>query len=220
MMYQARTRKRVFGIQIHRGPDGSAFQKCETCGISVAIALADMHECEPRKDVKKLKCQPRSRNIVKEKRLIHQPRSAFRIFMEDFVKKNIDGNEFEVDNRGFETWKNMTRKEKILYFMKAETINLAHVKLLHREEHDMPWRVDDEADSADVGKYDENYEDYDYYDSESSWDLIDFGLRSLADSYLIEGNSGFLQGHCVQSHEMKRGDICPAIYGNSLTYSL
>lgn len=29
---------------------------------------------------------------------------------EDFVKKNIDGNEFEVDNRGFETWKNMTRK--------------------------------------------------------------------------------------------------------------
>lgn len=27
MMYQARTRKRVFGIQIHRGPDGSAFQK-------------------------------------------------------------------------------------------------------------------------------------------------------------------------------------------------
>uniref|UniRef100_M1CU57 DNA binding protein n=1 Tax=Solanum tuberosum TaxID=4113 RepID=M1CU57_SOLTU len=175
MMYQARTRKRDFGIQIHRGPDGSAFQKCETCGISVAIALADMHECEPRKDVKKLKCQPRSRNIVKEKRLIHQPRSAFRIFMEDFVKKNIDGNEFEVDNRGFETWKNMTRK---------------------------------------------NYEDYDYYDSESSWDLIDFGLRSLADSYLIEGNSGFLQGLCVQSHEMKRGDICPAIYGNSLTYPL
>ncbi|KAK6786573.1 hypothetical protein RDI58_015098 [Solanum bulbocastanum] len=192
MMYQARTRKRVFGIQIHRGPDGSAFQKCETCGVSVAIALADMHECEPRKDVKKLKCQLRSRTSVKEKRLIHQPRSAFRVFMEDFVKKNIDGNEFEVDNRGFETWKNMTRKEKILYFMKAETINLAHVKLLHREENDMPWRVDDEADSADVGKYDENYEDYDYYNSESSWDLIDFCLRSLADSYLIEGKSGWL----------------------------
>ncbi|XP_027773459.1 uncharacterized protein LOC107022658 isoform X1 [Solanum pennellii] len=177
MMYQARTRKRVFGIQIHRGPDGSAFQKCETCGVSVAIALADMHECEPRKIVKKLKCQPRSRTIVKGKRLIHQPRSAFRIFMEDFVKKNIDGNEFEVDNRGFETWKNMTRKEKILYFMKAEIINLAHVKLLHKEENDMLWRVDDEADSADVGKYDKNYEDYDHYDSESSWDLIDFGLR-------------------------------------------
>lgn len=24
------------------------------------------------------------------------------------MKKNIDGNEFEVDNKGFETWKNMT----------------------------------------------------------------------------------------------------------------
>ncbi|KAM3308966.1 high mobility group B protein 7 [Capsicum chacoense] len=174
MVYQARTRKRVFGVKILRGPDGSAFQKCETCGISVAIALADMHQCESRKDAKKLKCQLRNRSIAEEQRLIDQPRSAFRIFMEDFVKKNLDGNEFEVDNKGFETWKNMTREENFLYFMKAETINLAHEKLLRREEKDMPWRVDDEADSADVGKYDENYEDYDYSDSESSGDLIDF----------------------------------------------
>lgn len=176
MVYHARTRKRVFGVQIHRAPDGSAFQKCEKCGISVAIALADMHECQPRKGVKKLKCQPTTRTLVKEQTLIHQPRSAFRIFMEDFLKKNVDGNEFEMDKNGFETWKNMTREEKFLYFMKAETINLAHLKLLRKEENDMSWRVDDEADSADVGTYDENYEDYDYFDSESSGDLIDFGL--------------------------------------------
>ncbi|XP_060180438.1 high mobility group B protein 7 [Lycium barbarum] len=175
MVCQARTRKRVFGIQIHRGPDGSAFQKCETCGISVAIALADMHECEPRKDVQKFKCLPKNISVVKKQRLSDQPRSAFRIFMEDFVKKNIDGNEFEVDKKGFETWINMTLEERFLYFMKAETINLAHLKLLRKEENDMPWRVDDEADSADVGKYDENYEDYNCYDSESSGDLFDSG---------------------------------------------
>ncbi|CAN4097590.1 unnamed protein product [Withania somnifera] len=189
MVYQAGTRRRVFSIQLHRGPDGSAFQKCDTCGVSVAIALADMHQCEPRKDVKKLKCQPRSRSIVKEQRLIDQPRSAFRIFMDDFVKKNIDGNEFEVDKRGFETWKNMTPEEKFLYFMKAETINLTHLKLLRKEENDMPWRVDDEADSADVGKYDENYEDYDYYDSESSGDLIDFGLRQTRGLTPVKGRA-------------------------------
>ncbi|KAJ8537209.1 hypothetical protein K7X08_035610 [Anisodus acutangulus] len=108
--------------------------------------------------------------------LIDQPRSAFRVFMENFVKKNIDGNEFEVDKKGFEMWENMTIEERFLYFMKAETINLAHLKHLRKEENDMPWRVDDEADSADVGKYDENYEDYDYYDSESSGDLIDSGM--------------------------------------------
>ncbi|MCD7455390.1 hypothetical protein HAX54_028039 [Datura stramonium] len=194
MVYQARTRKRVFGIQIHRGPDGSAFQKCETCGISVAIALADMHECEPRKDVKKFKCQPRSTSLVKELRLIDQPRSAFRVFMEDFVKKNIHGNDFEVDKKGFETWKNMKLEEKFLYFMKAETINLAHKQHLLREENDMPWRADDEADSADVGKYDENYEDYDCYDSESSGDLIDFGLRQTRAFTPVRGRVCFRGG--------------------------
>ncbi|XP_070053161.1 high mobility group B protein 7 isoform X1 [Nicotiana tomentosiformis] len=172
MVYQARTRKRVHGIQIRRGPDGSAFQKCEICGISVAVALADMHECEPRKDVKKLKCQPRRAIVVKEQRPIDQPKSAFRVFMEEFVKTNMDGNELEVDKKGFETWKNMTREERFLYFMKADKINLAYLKLLRREENDMQWRADDEADSAEVGKYDwQNYEYYDY-DSESSGDLI------------------------------------------------
>lgn len=55
--------------------------RSEICGISVAVALADMHECEPRKDVKKLKCQPRRAIVVKEQRPIDQPKSAFRVFM-------------------------------------------------------------------------------------------------------------------------------------------
>lgn len=53
----------------------------ESCGLSVPIALYDMHECEIKENVKK-KPKPHFENgNVKEQRIRDQPRSAFRFFM-------------------------------------------------------------------------------------------------------------------------------------------
>ncbi|KAI3458442.1 hypothetical protein Pfo_015105 [Paulownia fortunei] len=183
MVYQSRARKRVHAIR--RGPDGSAFQKCESCGLSVPIALDDMHECKIKINVrKKLKSQFENGN-VKEQRIQDQPRSAFRFFMEEFIKTCKDGNEVEIDKKGFETWKTMSKEERLPFLLQADKVNSAYVKLLHKEESEMQW-VDDEADSAEVGKYDENYEDYDMYcDSESS-DGFGFFLSDTQWSFYSE----------------------------------
>ncbi|KAG8380947.1 hypothetical protein BUALT_Bualt06G0069500 [Buddleja alternifolia] len=159
-------RKRVHAIR--RGPDGSAFQNCESCGLSVAIALADMHDCEINKNVcKKLKSRCEN-GSVKEQKIEDQPRSAFRFFMEEYMKTCKDGNEVEIDKKGFETWKNMSKSERLPFVLQADKLNSAYVKMLHKEESEIQW-VDDEADSAEVGKYDEGYDNYDtYYGSESS----------------------------------------------------
>ncbi|KAL0452666.1 UNVERIFIED_CONTAM: hypothetical protein Slati_1244700 [Sesamum latifolium] len=148
MLYQSRPRKRVLAIR--RGPDGSAFQKCESCGLTVAIALADMHECGVKK-------------ITKKK----HDRLAF--CREEFIKTCKGGNEIEIDKKGCETWQNMSKEERRPFVLQADKLNSAYVKLLLKEESEMQW-VDDEADSGDVGKYDETYEDSDIYryDSESS----------------------------------------------------
>ncbi|KAK4436462.1 hypothetical protein Salat_0809900 [Sesamum alatum] len=169
MVYQSRPRKRVLAIR--RGPDGSAFQKCESCGLTVAIALADMHDCGRKKITKrKRKTQCGSGNIEVQ-RIQDQPRSAFHFFMEEFIKTCKDGNEIEIDKKGCETWKNMSQEERRPFVLQADKLNSAHVMLLLKEESEMQW-VDDEADSADVGKYDEMYQDSDLdiyrYDSESS----------------------------------------------------
>ncbi|PIN20484.1 HMG box-containing protein [Handroanthus impetiginosus] len=167
MAYQSRARKRVHAIR--RGPDGSAFQKCESCGQTVAIALFDMHECGFKKNKKKkLKTQCGNRNVERQG-IQDQPRSAFHLFMDEFVKTCTDGNEIEIDKKGCEKWKNMSREERQPFVLQADKLNSAYVKLLLEEENEIQ-RVDDEADSAEVGKLDENYEDYEmcFYDSESS----------------------------------------------------
>ncbi|KAK6156056.1 hypothetical protein DH2020_010304 [Rehmannia glutinosa] len=178
MAYQSRARKRVHAIR--RGPDGSAFQKCESCGVSVPIALYDMHECEIKENVRKKLKSEFENGSVKEQRIQDLPRSAFRFFMEEFTKTCNDGNEVEIDKKGIETWKTMTTEERRPFVLQANKVNSAYDKLLHKEEREMQW-VDDEADSAEVGKYDKNYdfEDYEsYYDSEGS---DEFGL-SLSDT--------------------------------------
>ncbi|OMP05504.1 hypothetical protein COLO4_08802 [Corchorus olitorius] len=56
MANHPRTRKRVHATIPRRAPDGSAFKNCDTCGETVAIALADWHECEnKKKELKRFK---------------------------------------------------------------------------------------------------------------------------------------------------------------------
>ncbi|RAL51324.1 hypothetical protein DM860_010826 [Cuscuta australis] len=160
-------RKRVRAIRIRRGPDGSAFQQCESCGLSVAISLADMHACgATRVSIKKPRTQRRS-DTGKEHRVENsqdftrfqdQPRSAFRLFMEQFAKTCHDGDEIDVDRRGFETWRNMSKMERQPYELRAEKICSAYLNCLMEEENNMP-KVNDEAESVEVNNYEESYED-------------------------------------------------------------
>ncbi|XP_011084847.1 high mobility group B protein 7 [Sesamum indicum] len=160
MVYQSRPRKRILAIR--RGPDGSAFQKCESCGLTVAIALVDMHECGLKKITKKKRKTQCGSGKLEGQRIQDQPRSAFHFFMEEFIKTCKDGNEIEIDKKGCETWKNMSKEERRPFVLEADKLNSAYVKLLLKEESEMQW-VDDEADSGDVGKYDETNEDSDIY---------------------------------------------------------
>lgn len=160
MANQPRTRKRVHAIR--RASDGSAFQKCNLCGVSVAVALADMHECESKKNAKRFKGERMNRINVKQG-FQDQPRSPFRLFMEIFLKSCKARNRIEVDSKGFETWRNMSKKERLPYVLRAEKVNSVYTRGLLQEVEDMAW-ADDEADSAEVGKYDKYYED----DSENS----------------------------------------------------
>nr|XP_027104199.1 high mobility group B protein 3-like isoform X2 [Coffea arabica] len=145
--------RNVYGFEVYCG---------ERCGRSVAIALADMHECESNNSLKKLKGQRQSGN-VKSQNIEDQPRSAFRFFMEELLDIHKEENEIAIDSKGFEMWKKMSKQERQPYLVKAEKVNSAHTKALLEEENDMSW-VDDEADSAEVGKYDENYAEDGYFD--------------------------------------------------------
>ncbi|KAI8540191.1 hypothetical protein RHMOL_Rhmol09G0242600 [Rhododendron molle] len=155
MANQPRTRKRVHAIR--RASDGSAFQKCNLCGVSVAVALADMHECESKKNAKRFKGECMNRSNVKQG-FQEQPRSPFRLFMEIFLKSRKARNRIEVDRKGFDTWRNMSKKERLPYVLRAEKVNSVYTRGLLQEVEDMVW-ADDEADSAEVGKYDKFYED-------------------------------------------------------------
>ncbi|XP_058182993.1 high mobility group B protein 7 isoform X2 [Rhododendron vialii] len=134
MANQPRTRRRVHAIR--RASDGSAFQKCNLCGVSVAVALADMHDCESKKNAKRFKGECMNRNNVKQ-RFQDQPRSPFRLFMESFLKSCKARHRIEVDRKGFETWRNMSKKERLPYVLRAEKVNSVYTKGLLQEVEDM-----------------------------------------------------------------------------------
>ncbi|XP_077236930.1 HMG-box (high mobility group) DNA-binding family protein [Tasmannia lanceolata] len=158
-----RTRKRIHGIR--RAPDGSAFEKCDYCGVMVAIALSDMHECEYKGRDKRLKGADANCHV--EGQIIRdQPRSAFRFFMEHFTKTCKSMDSITIDRIGFHTWKNMTTKERHPYKIQAEKVNSAYQKVV-LEEIDNISEVDDEADSAMVGKFDPDYDDCSFDSFES-----------------------------------------------------
>ncbi|MCL7040985.1 hypothetical protein MKW94_024252 [Papaver nudicaule] len=167
-----RNRKRVFPLR--RAPDGSAFLKCDLCGVSVAIAIYDMHECKKLKQARKggkqrcesfsgddqrkaLKCEDGSNNG--EKSFSDQPRSAFCFFMESLQK----GNFIHVDRNGFEKWKCMSDKERSPFVLEAEKVNSAYENILLKEVQIEPL-MDDEADSAKVNKF-----DWDVDESDDIW---------------------------------------------------
>nr|CAD1841861.1 unnamed protein product [Ananas comosus var. bracteatus] len=133
----SRGRKRVHAPR--RAPDGSAFIKCERCDRVVAIALLDMHECESNAGF-----GLKGRRGGKEALMSFSVGSS--TYRESFRKKFGSDNWIEVDRRGFETWKNMTPKERRPFAIEAEEINKAYEKMLLEEVGHMS-EADDEADS-------------------------------------------------------------------------
>ncbi|RVW42338.1 hypothetical protein CK203_070928 [Vitis vinifera] len=156
----APARARLSEAAERRGCDGESADNSEEgprhchhgCGVSVAIALADMHDCGLNRDVKRFKGQRGVQNLRKQT-CLGEPRSPFRLFMENFRKASKTGNPIHVDRIGFEAWKKMSMEERKPYIIQAEKVNSEHLKILLKEEHDRV-EVDDEADSAMVGKFD------------------------------------------------------------------
>lgn len=116
----------------------------------MAVALVDMHDCESKKDVKRFKGECRNPKCDTQQR-------------ESFLESCKARNHIEVDRKGFETWRNMSKKERLPYVLKAEKVDSIYIRALLKEVEDMA-QADDEADSAEVGKYDKYYEE----DSENS----------------------------------------------------
>ncbi|KAM1069716.1 hypothetical protein EV1_001506 [Malus domestica] len=170
-MANPRTRKRVRPIP--RAPDGSAFQKCNSCGASVPIALAGMHDCEINEKVKRFKgvsVDVKKQSIWDQLVVI----APFHFFMKEFTKTSKAENWVAINREGFEAWKNMSEKERQPYVAEAEKIDKAYQKALLEEENDK-LGVDDEADSAAAagnnGNAGEFYEDYENSDgSDVFWD--------------------------------------------------
>ncbi|KAJ8650797.1 hypothetical protein MRB53_003820 [Persea americana] len=162
MENQLRIRKRIHAIQ--RAPDGSAFEKCDYCGVSVAIALSDMHECDGKSRHKRFKDKNKS-CCFESSKFRDQPRSPFRIFMESFWKTRKSEDWLEVDKRGFEEWKNKSAEERQPFVAQAEEIDSAYNRALMQELQDASKdsKEDEEADSAEVGKFALGYE----YDTDS-----------------------------------------------------
>ncbi|KAM1020338.1 hypothetical protein ACFX13_042323 [Malus domestica] len=165
-----RTRKRVRAIR--RAPDGSVFQKCNSCGASVPIALAGMHECEFNDNVKRF----RGVSVDVKKQSIWDQlviRAPCHFFLKELTKTSKAGNWVAINREGFEAWKNKSDKERQPYVAEAEKIDKACLKALLEEANDK-FKVDDEADSAAVGnngKPGEFSEDYENSDgSHVFWD--------------------------------------------------
>lgn len=83
-----RVNKRVFPIR--RAPDGSAFHKCGACGVSIAIALADMHYCESKMEVKRFKGTVGMLSLPKKKSTINQ--ESTRVALPSFYGKFHEGS--------------------------------------------------------------------------------------------------------------------------------
>ncbi|KAJ4720200.1 high mobility group B protein 7 [Melia azedarach] len=184
-----RIRKRVHAIR--RAPDGSAFQKCDSCGVMVPVALADMHECEAeaKNKVKKFKGVCQKPSVLKQSSYSDQVRSPFVFFMESFIKACKSGKRIDNDRKGFAAWKNMSNEEKQPYVLQAEKLYAAHQRALVEELTSMPV-VDDEADSAMVGKYDKyycDYEDFECSDS-SGYDSLNSYEWEMVQPWMV-GNS-------------------------------
>ncbi|XP_026658427.2 high mobility group B protein 7 [Phoenix dactylifera] len=166
----SRAGKRVHALR--RAPDGSAFLKCEHCRASVAVALLDMHECGGNGRHKRRKPGKESSSFQ------DQPRSPFCCFMESFRKKCRDRTLLEINRIGFDTWKNMSPYERHKYVIQAEKVNTAYQKILLKESENMS-KVDDEADSAMVGKIDTRHVgSSDYEDSFESFESHDWEFSS------------------------------------------
>ncbi|XP_039054271.1 uncharacterized protein LOC120196554 [Hibiscus syriacus] len=99
----------------------------------VAIALADMHDCGPKKkELKKFKGTAGTQNA-----------------------------------------------ERKTYVTQAEKVNSAYMKDVVAEEKNI-IKVDDEADSATVGKFDQFYEDFELYEtSDDGEQYYSGGFKSL-----------------------------------------
>ncbi|KAL2896523.1 High mobility group B protein 7 [Bienertia sinuspersici] len=106
------TRKRVraFNNTPRRAPDGSAFIKCDECGVSVAVALMDMHDCKVKKDVKKFKGRDLKPLIPENVSDDEQPRSPFMFFMESYSKSCEGKTLVEINREACEIWKKMPAK--------------------------------------------------------------------------------------------------------------
>ncbi|KAF8081932.1 hypothetical protein N665_0856s0021 [Sinapis alba] len=163
----ARVRKRVQAVR--RAADGSAFDKCEECGVMIAIALFDMHECgEKRSEVKRFKCISSDRTDSKPvESFEEEPRSPFVFFLEDF-RKSYKGDMVNASRLCFIVWKNMSREDQKPFIARAEEVDLAHNRRLQEEAQSI-YKADDEADSKAAAKFDKLCECYDHkeedYDS-------------------------------------------------------
>ncbi|CAN7036799.1 unnamed protein product, partial [Brassica oleracea var. botrytis] len=168
MAIRPRTRKRVEAVR--RAADGSAFEKCEECGVMIAIALFDMHECggEKRREVKRFKCVSSGKKIdddISKPSFEDEPRSPFVFFLEDF-RKSYDGNMVEASRICFTVWKNMSGEDQRPFIARAVKVDLAHNRKLKEEVQSVMYKIDDEADSKAVGKFDKSYECYDHEEEE------------------------------------------------------
>uniref|UniRef100_A0A0D3AHV9 HMG box domain-containing protein n=1 Tax=Brassica oleracea var. oleracea TaxID=109376 RepID=A0A0D3AHV9_BRAOL len=145
----ARIRKRVQAVR--RAADGSAFDKCEECGVMIAIALFDMHECgEKRREPKRFKCVSSDSKPIGS--FGDEPRSPFVFFVEDF-RRSYDGNMVDASRICFRVWKNMSREDQKPLVARAEEVDLAHNMKL-KEEAQSIHKVNDEADSKAAAKCD------------------------------------------------------------------
>ncbi|KAJ4970755.1 hypothetical protein NE237_003854 [Protea cynaroides] len=163
-----KNRKRVRAL--YRAPDGSAFEKCDFCGVSVAIALADMHDCKGKSEHKRLKAMNRNQN-PKVLILGDQPRSPFCFFMESFRKTHESEDWLVVDRKGFETWKNMTTEERSPFVLQSERVNSAYDEVLRKEVEELEGRgfyKDCDNSVTDINSSDISSKGFD----SSGWDDI------------------------------------------------